>query len=107
MVALSAEEDGWMRLLLRLGIEPDRIETDELAVEFGLLLRPKRLHRQDAFAQELETALIADAVILHLFDVPATADGENEPAAGNLVEARDRLGGDIIALAAARCRRRA
>ena len=96
-----------MRLLLRLGIEPDRIETDELAVEFGLLLRPKRLHRQDAFAQELETALIADAVILHLFDVPATADGENEPAAGNLVEARDRLGGDIIALAAARCRRRA
>jgi hypothetical protein len=100
---------GRMRLLLRLGIQPDRTEIDELAVELGLRLRPKRLHRQDAFAQELETAVIANAVILHLFDVPAAADSENEPAAGKLVEARDGLGGnDRIALrAATRCRYRA
>src|SRR5262245_48277962 len=83
-----------MRFLLRLGVESDWIEIDELAVKLGLLLRPERLHCQDAFSQELETAFIADAVILHLFDVPAAADGENEPAAGKLVEARDRLGGD-------------
>src|SRR5262245_62122254 len=83
-----------MRLLLRFGMEPDRIEIDELSVKFGLLLRPKLLHRQDALAQQFEARLIAGAVILHFFDVPAAADGENETAARKLVEARHRLGGD-------------
>jgi hypothetical protein len=77
-----------------LGIEPDRIEIDEPAVKLGLLLRPKRLHRQHAFAQQLESGFIAGAVVLHFFDVPASADREHEAAARELVEARHRLGGD-------------
>src|SRR5262249_43902948 len=88
MLALSAQEHGRMRLLLWLGVKPDRIEIDELAVKFGLLLRPKLPHSQDTLAQQLETRLVAGAVILHFFDVPASADGENEPAARQLVEAR-------------------
>ena len=88
MLALAAEEDGRMRLLLGLGVKPDWIEIDEPAVKLGLILRPKGLHGQDTFAQELETRVVAGAVILHLFDVPPAADGENEPAARQLVEAR-------------------
>ena len=83
-----------MRLLLRLGVEPDRIEIDELAVELGLLLGPQRLHRQHALAQQLEARLIARAVILHLLDIPAAAHGKDEAAARELVEARHRFGGD-------------
>src|SRR5262249_23500298 len=88
MLALSAEEDGRMRRLLGLGVKPDRIEIDELAVKFGLLLRPKRLHGHDTFTEQLETRLVAGAVILHFFDVPPSADGENEATTRQLVEAR-------------------
>ena len=56
VVGLAAEQDRRMRLLLRLGVQPDRIEVDELAVKLGLLLRPQRLHRQHALAQQLEAA---------------------------------------------------
>ena len=83
-----------MRLLLRLGVEPDRIEIDELAVEFGFLLGPQRLHGQHALAQQLEAGVVARAMVLHLLDVPAAADGEDEAAAGELVEAGHRFGGD-------------
>ena len=37
VVSLAAEEDGRMGPLLRLGIEPDRIEIDELSVKLSLL----------------------------------------------------------------------
>src|SRR5262249_19455598 len=82
MVALAAQQDRRMWLLLRLGVEPDRIEIDEFAVKFGLLLRPQRLARARAAAQLLETSLVADAVILHFLGIPASADAENEPAPG-------------------------
>ena len=36
--AFAAEEDRRIRSLLRLRIEPDRIEGDEFAVEFRFLL---------------------------------------------------------------------
>ena len=48
---LSTEQDGGMRLLLRFGKEPDRIEINEFAMKFSLLLRPQSLHCQYAFAQ--------------------------------------------------------
>src|SRR5205085_7776688 len=71
VIALAAEKDRRMRLLLRLGVEPDRIEVDELAVEFGLLLGPQRFHGEHALAQQLEASVVARAVVLHLLDVPA------------------------------------
>ena len=77
--------------LLGLGIEPDRIEIDELAVKLSLLLGPKRLHRQHALAQQLETGLVASAMVLHLLDVPTTTDRKNEPAARELIEACHRF----------------
>ena len=87
VVGLAAEQDRRMRPLLGLGIEPDRIEVDELAVELGFLLGPQLLHGQHALAQQLEARLVAGAVVLHLVDVPAAADGEDEAAARELVEA--------------------
>ncbi len=63
-------------------------------MKLSLLLGPKRLHRQHALAQQLETGLIAGAMVLHLLDVPTPTDRKNEPAAGKLVEARNRFGGD-------------
>ena len=42
---------------------------------------PQRLHRQHVLAHHLEAGIVADAVVLHLLDVPAAADAENEPAA--------------------------
>ena len=83
-----------MRFLLRLGIEPDRIEIDEFAVELRFLLRPQRLHREHALAQELEARVVTRAMILHFLDVPAPADGEHEASAGELIEASYRLRGD-------------
>src|SRR5204862_494734 len=38
VLALTAEKDRRVRLLLGLGIKPHRIEVDELAVELGLVL---------------------------------------------------------------------
>ena len=55
---------------------------------------PQRLHRQHALAQQLEARVVAGAVVLHLLDVPAAADGEDEAAARELVEAGDRFRGD-------------
>src|SRR5260370_38630100 len=85
-----------MRPLLRLGIEPNRFEIDELAVELSLLLGPKRLHRQHALAKQLKTGLITVTMVLHLLDVPTTPHRKNEPAARKLVEPRNRFGGDDL-----------
>jgi hypothetical protein len=70
-----------MRLLLGLGIEPDRIEVDVLAVVFGLLLGPQLLHGEHALAQQLEAGVVFGAVVLHLVDVPAAAHGKDEAPA--------------------------
>src|SRR5580704_17837359 len=88
-----------MRPLPWLRIEPYRIEVDEIAVEFGFFPRPQRLHGQHALAHQFEAGIIAGAVILHLLDVPATTDTEDETAAGELIEACDRLcGADRLVL---------
>src|SRR5262249_53191759 len=41
IVRHAAEGDRWGRLLLRVGIEPNRIEVDEVAVKLGCLLGPQ------------------------------------------------------------------
>jgi hypothetical protein len=51
MIGLAAQQHGRVRLLQRLGVEPDRVEADELALEGRFLLRPECLHRQYALAQ--------------------------------------------------------
>src|SRR5262249_6133536 len=94
VVTLAAEEDGRMWPLLWVGTEPDRIEIDELAMKLSLLLGPKRLHCQHALAQQLETGLIAGAMVFHLIDIPTTTDRKNEPAARELIEACHRFCGD-------------
>src|SRR2546423_1380999 len=73
VIALAAEQHRRMRSLLGLGIEPDRIEVDELAVEFGLLLGPQLLHGECALAQQLEAVFVFRAVVLPLVVVPAAA----------------------------------
>ena len=83
-----------MRALLGLGVLPDGVEVDELAVILGRLLGPQLLHRQHTLAHDLEARVVAGAVILHLLDVPTAADAEDEAAAGELVEAGDRFRGD-------------
>ncbi len=45
-------------------------------------------------AHDLEAVLVGGAMVLHLVDVPAAADAEDEAAVRELVEAGDRLGGD-------------
>ena len=83
-----------MRPLRRLGVGPDLVEVDELAVEFGFLLGPQLLHGERALAQQLEAGVVLGAVVLHLLHVPAATHGEDEAPTRQLVEARHRLGGD-------------
>ena len=88
-----------MRLLHRLRPRPDAIEVDELAVVRGLVLGPDRLHRLDPLAHQREARARVGAVVVHLLEVPAGADAEEEAAAGELVERGDLLGGrDRVAL---------
>jgi hypothetical protein len=94
MVGLAADQHRRMRPLFRFGIHPYRIEVDVLAVKLGLFLRPQRFHREHALAQQLEARLIAGAVVLHLVDVPAAPDREDESPIGQLIEARHRFGRD-------------
>jgi hypothetical protein len=52
---------------------------------------PQRLHCEHAFAQYLEAALVSRAVILHLIDVPAPANAEDETTRGESIETGDRF----------------
>ena len=51
-----------------------------------LVLRPDRLHRLDALAQSGHPRARVGAVVGHLLAVPARADAELEPPAGEVVE---------------------
>src|SRR5581483_12320403 len=82
LLVVRPEEDRRVRLLGRLRPLPDAIELDELAVERRLVLGPDALHREDALALELPAPLVVGAVVLHLLDVPAGADAEEEAAVG-------------------------
>ena len=63
-----------------------------LAVEAGLLVAPERLHRQHLLADQLAPLLRHDAVVLHLVDVPAVPDAEDEATVGHGVDRRHLLG---------------
>jgi hypothetical protein len=75
-----------MRFLHRFGPGDHRIEIDELAVMFRILLRPDFLHRLDRFAHPLEAGRIDGAVVFHFVLVPAAADAEQEPSLACLVD---------------------
>src|SRR6185312_13157847 len=94
VIRLAAQEDRRMRALRRLGPGPDRIEPDHLAAIGGGLLGPDLLHRENAFAHQLEPRLVLGAVVFHLLDVPAAADAKDEPPARQPVEAGDAFRGD-------------
>ena len=83
-----------MGLASRFRIGPDRVEVDHLAVELGFILGPQGLHGQNVLAHLLEAGLVINAVIVHLLDVPAAADAEDETTARHQVETGDRIGGD-------------
>ena len=88
-----------MRLLHRLGIGPDRVEVDELAVELRLVFRPDLLHGEDALAEQAPALLEVGPVVFHLLPVPAPADPEDEAPPRQQVEAGNLLGeGDGVAL---------
>src|SRR5690606_4873570 len=61
--AVAADEHGRMWLLLRLRPRPNGVEVDELAVVFGLVVGPDRLHGEDAFAQDLPAQAVLRAVV--------------------------------------------
>src|SRR5690606_2202222 len=94
VIGFAAEDHRRMRLLEGLRIRPHGVEIYHLAVELGFLLSPERLHRENPLAQQLEARLVAGTVVLHLPDVPATADAEYEAAVRETVETRHRLGAD-------------
>ena len=77
-----------------LGQLHDGREADVLAVEGRLLLGPQLAHRQDVLAGDGPPLRRVDAVVLHLVLVPADADAEQHPPAGQVVERGHRLGQD-------------
>src|ERR1700756_1253442 len=94
MVALAAEQNRRIRLLLGFGIEPDRVEGDKFAVEFRLVLGPQGLHGQHAFAQYLEAVPVVRTVIFHLLGIPARANAKDETTLGELIQTGNGLGRD-------------
>src|SRR6185295_19690339 len=94
LLAVPSDDDRRVRLLERLGIGPDLLESHEVALVARLALRPDRLHREDALAQQPPAALPRGAVVLHLLRVPAAADAEEHAAARQAVERGHLLGGD-------------
>ena len=91
---VAADQHRRVRRLGGLRPRPDALEVHEAPVVARLVLRPDRLHRLDALAQQLHPGARVGAVVAHLLPVPAGADAELQPAAGEVVDARDLLGGD-------------
>src|SRR5438270_8133707 len=89
VISLATEDDRRVWFLQRLRPRPHLVEIHRLAVIFGFLLGPQRLHREDTLAHQLEARVVAGAVVLHLLDIPAAADPEDEAAARQLIEAGD------------------
>ena len=89
----AADEDR-QRALGRLGPGPGGGERDVLPAELGYLFLPEAAHRQDVLAEPRAAGRRVDAVVVHLFDVPAVADPYREAAARLLVDGGQGLGGD-------------
>ena len=80
------------RLADRLRPRPARREADVLALERTGFLGPELLHGQHLLPHDLPTLRGIDAVLLHLVDVPADTDAEQEPSVAREVERGDGLG---------------
>ena len=94
-----AEDDGRPGLLHGLGMAPDGVEADHLAMKLGGLLRPDLADGEDLLSQLLEPRLEIRPVVLHLFDVPPAADSEEEAPSGEPIHRCGLLGShDRIAL---------
>ena len=84
---------GWGRCA-GLGHDQLGLTFDEAAFVAGYVIAPERLHREHSLAHDLSPVLHGDAVVLELVLVPAEADAEHEPPAGQLIEGGDGLGRD-------------
>ena len=78
----------------RLRPGPDSLERDVLAGVARLVRRPDRLHGLDPLAQQNHPPPRVGPVVGHLLPVPARADAELEPSAGQVVDAGYLLGSD-------------
>ena len=88
-----------MRPLGRLRPGPDPVELHVLARVARLVGRPDRLHRLDPLPHDGHPPPRVGAVVGHLLPVPAGADAELEPPAGQVVDAGHLLGrGDRVPL---------
>ena len=89
--AAAADVDRRVRHLQRLRVAPDAVEGHEVAVERRLVVGPDLLDRQDALAHQPHPRARVRPVVDHLLAVPARADAEVHPPAGEVVEAGDLL----------------
>src|SRR5271165_3918108 len=95
----AADDNRRPRLLHRLRPAFHPWELNEFTMVLGLVLGPDRIHRLNAFAHQLEAGLKGGAVISHLLRIPAAADTEQKPPAGDQIDRRDQFGSlDHIAL---------
>ena len=90
-VGAAADPDR-RKLLDGLGIDRDRVESREPAVERGRRVTPERAHDVDALVHPCPALLVRHAAERELLRVlAADADAEDEPAAREHVEGRRRL----------------
>jgi hypothetical protein len=79
-------------LLRGLGLELERPEIEEAAVELGLRLGPQRAQREHALAQPAAARREVDAHGAELLLEPARADAEAQASAGEHVERHREAG---------------
>src|SRR3954452_19173052 len=70
-LAGTADQDGWVWSLRRLGPGPDGSEVDVAAVELRLLLGPDRAHRLHALVHDRPAGRSVDVVVGDLLGDPA------------------------------------
>ena len=96
---VAADQHRRMGPLGRLRPGPDPLELHVLARVARFVGRPDRLHGLDPFPHNGHPPPRVGAVVGHLLPVPAGADAELEPPAGQVVDAGHLLGrGDRVPL---------
>ncbi len=91
---MASDQDGRVGSLSGLGPRPDGAKRYVPAVEAGLILRPNRFHGLDPLGHDRHPDGRVSAVIGHFLAVPAGADAEIDPAAGEVVDTGHLLGRD-------------
>ena len=76
------------------GHDHDGGDLHELAVERADVVGPQRAHREHVLACDRAPVGHRHTVIGDLVGVPTEPDAEHEPTARELIQRRDRLGGD-------------